>query len=167
MGTLGTLHGWCEPCLSEKAERGGGGIFCQSFQEWLFLVWNYTLGDQLCSKCMRKSFVNYPVNEIEAFKDNNPNDTSKCHSKYCYSNSRDISMYCGKAAYRSSTCTMILCPIVQYMWVFRKVEKVGNLRKIFGYEESECGGVPRPSFPGPSRSPSQLVLLRGPMCPIP
>ena len=25
-------------------------------------------GDQLCSKCMKKSFVSYPVNEIQAYK---------------------------------------------------------------------------------------------------
>ena len=66
------------------------------------------------------------------------NDISKCYSKYCYSDSRDISVYCSKAAYRPSVHTMILCPIVLYIWVFWKVDKVGNLKKIFWKEESEC-----------------------------
>ena len=50
-------------------------------------------------------------------------------------------MYYSKAAYRPPTCTIILCPVLLYMWVLWKVEKVGNLKKIFRYEESECDFV--------------------------
>ena len=61
----------------------GGGAFLPNFQESLFLALNYTLGtnfvpisgiiifslelylgDQLYSKCTKKSFVSYSVNEI-------------------------------------------------------------------------------------------------------
>ena len=42
---------------------GGGGLFCPIFRNHFFSLELY-LGDQLCSKCTKKSFVSYSVNEI-------------------------------------------------------------------------------------------------------
>ena len=53
----------------EKAEKRGGEGFLPSFQESLYLVWNYTLGTNLF-QMYEKKFVSYLVNKIEAFKDN-------------------------------------------------------------------------------------------------
>ena len=49
--------------------RGGGGF---SVQFSGIIIFNMELyyGDQLCSKCIRKSFVSYPVNDILAYKYN-------------------------------------------------------------------------------------------------
>ena len=56
------------PVHDEKAEKRGG-LFCPIFRNHYFSLEVY-LGDQLCSKCTKKSFVSYSVNEIYAYKDN-------------------------------------------------------------------------------------------------
>ena len=53
------------PCL--VAEGGGGSA---KFSGIIIFSMELYYGDQLCSKCMTKSFVSYPVNNIEAHKNN-------------------------------------------------------------------------------------------------
>ena len=55
-------------CVVHMWEGGEG--FSAKFSGMIIFSMELYLGDQLCSKCMRKSFVSYPVNKIEAFKDN-------------------------------------------------------------------------------------------------
>ena len=43
---------------------GGGGLFLPNFQESLLISMELYLGDQICSKCITKSFVSYLVNKI-------------------------------------------------------------------------------------------------------
>ena len=49
---------------------GGGGGFSAQFSRIIILSLKLYLGDQLCSKYTKKSFVSYSVNEIYAHKDN-------------------------------------------------------------------------------------------------
>ena len=55
--------------MTLQSVRGGGG-FSAKFSGIIIFSMELYLGDQLCYKCIRKSFVSYPTNEIEAFKDN-------------------------------------------------------------------------------------------------
>ena len=48
---------------------GGGGFSAQFSGIIIFSIELY-YGDKLCSKCMTKSFVSYPVNAIQAYKFN-------------------------------------------------------------------------------------------------
>ena len=43
---------------------GGGGGFSAKFSGIIIFSMELYLGDQLCSKCITKSFVSYLVNEI-------------------------------------------------------------------------------------------------------
>ena len=43
---------------------GGGGGFSAQFSGIIIFSLELYLGDQLCSKCAKKSFVSYSVNEI-------------------------------------------------------------------------------------------------------
>ena len=47
-----------------------GGFFCEIFSRIIIFSMELYYGDQLCSKCMKKSFVRYLVNEIQAYKYN-------------------------------------------------------------------------------------------------
>ena len=57
------------PIHDKKAEMGGGRFSAQ-FSGIIILNLKVYLGDQLCSKYTKKSFVRYSVNEIKAYKDN-------------------------------------------------------------------------------------------------
>ena len=122
MGTMGIVHVQCKVGPWQKGRKEG--VFSARFSGTIIFSMELYLGDQLCSKCTKKSFVSYSVNEIKAYKYNILMTLQSDTSKFCYSDSRDISMYCGKAGYRPSTCIMIMCPVILYMWVFWKVDKV-------------------------------------------
>ena len=49
--------------------RGVGGLSAQ-FSGMIIFSMELYYGNQLCSKCMKKGFVSYPVNEIQAYKYN-------------------------------------------------------------------------------------------------
>ena len=51
------------PVHDEKAEKGGGS-FSGQFSGIIIFSLEVYLGDQLCSKCTKKSFVSYSLNEI-------------------------------------------------------------------------------------------------------
>ena len=53
----------------EKAEKRVGG-FSGQFSGMINFGIELYYGDQLCSKCIKKSFVSYPVNDIKAYKYN-------------------------------------------------------------------------------------------------
>ena len=78
----------------------------------------------------QKSFAIYPVNEIQAYKYNILMAPQSAIAS-TVTVIAGILVHCGKATYMPSTCTMTLCPVLLYMY-FWKVEKVGNLKKIFG-----------------------------------
>ena len=56
--------------VGNHVSGGGGGGFLPSVQEPLVFSMELYHGDQLCSKCIRKSFVSFPVNKIQAYKYN-------------------------------------------------------------------------------------------------
>ena len=47
-----------------KRQKEGGGGFSAQFSGIIIFSLELYLGDQLCSKCTKKSFVSYSVNEI-------------------------------------------------------------------------------------------------------
>ena len=53
----------------KKANKRGGGFFAQFSEIIIFSIELYH-GDQLCSKCIRKSFVSFPFNNMQAYKYN-------------------------------------------------------------------------------------------------
>ena len=48
----------------KKAEKSG---FSVKFSRIIIFSMELYYGDQLCSKCMKISFVSYPVNDIQAY----------------------------------------------------------------------------------------------------
>ena len=52
----------------KRQKREGG--FSAQFSGIIIFSLELYLGHQLCSKCTKKSFVSYSVNEILAYKDN-------------------------------------------------------------------------------------------------
>ena len=54
--------------LVKRQKREGG--FSAQFSGIIIFRLKLYLGHQLCSKCTKKSFVSYSVNEILAYKDN-------------------------------------------------------------------------------------------------
>ena len=54
----------------EKAEKMERGSFSAQFSGIIIFSIELYYGDTLCSKCMTKSFVSYPVNDILAYKYN-------------------------------------------------------------------------------------------------
>ena len=52
----------------KKAEKRGG--FSAQFSRIIIFSLELYLGDQLCSKYTKNSFISYSVNEIQAYKDN-------------------------------------------------------------------------------------------------
>ena len=65
MGTMGILHVWHELGLSQKGIKEGGGFSAQ-FSGMIIFSLDLYYGDQLCSKCMKKGFVSYPINKMQA-----------------------------------------------------------------------------------------------------
>ena len=56
--------------VSHKKVEGRGGGFSAQFSGFIIFSIELYYGDQICSKCILKSFVSYPVNEIQADKYN-------------------------------------------------------------------------------------------------
>ena len=54
----------------KRQKGGGGGGFSAKFSGIIIFSMELYYGDQLCSKCIKKSFVSYLVNDIEAYKYN-------------------------------------------------------------------------------------------------
>ena len=48
----------------------GGGDFSAQFSGIIIFSMELYYGEQVCSKCMTKSVVSYPVNDIQAYKYN-------------------------------------------------------------------------------------------------
>ena len=61
---------FCHVNLTNVETCVGGGGFSAHFSGMSIFSMELYYGDQLSSKCMKKSFVNYPVNDIEAYKYN-------------------------------------------------------------------------------------------------
>ena len=55
---------------SQVSHKKVGGGFSAQFSGFIIFSIELYCGDQICSKCFKKSFVSYPVNEIQEDKYN-------------------------------------------------------------------------------------------------
>ena len=117
--------------VSHKRQKRWRGAFLLNFQESLFFSMELYLGGQLCCKCMTKSFVSYPFNNIQAYKYNILMKLQGAIASTVIVIAGILVCIVVRLPIGLPPAPWSLCLVLLYMGVFWKVEKVGDLKKKF------------------------------------